>query len=86
MIFYSHRKYDIKNKKIDKFKSKNISKYASACLKRVKKYHLINTTYSNIALQIKLSQMRFLVNLKYDKYSADPISFEAWNELITVTI
>jgi hypothetical protein len=72
----------LKSKKIDKFKSKAIAKYASTTLKKNKKLSLISSQYSNIAHQLKLSQMRFLVNLKYDKMATDPISFDAWSELL----
>ena len=71
-------------KKVDKFKCKIIAKYASGCLKRIKKINLIPTQYKHIAIQLKISQMRFLVNLRYDKWGSDPISFEAWSELIMV--
>lgn len=73
---------ELRSRKLDKFKSKAIAKYASNCLKKNKKLYLIATKYVNIAFQLKLSQMRFLVNLKYDKMTSDPISLEAWCELL----
>lgn len=73
---------ELKHKKFDKFKAKSIAKYASTCLKRHKKLNLISTKYINIAFQLKLSQMRFLCNLKYDNTYSDPISFDAWSELV----
>ena len=69
-------------KKVDKFKPKIFARYASGCLKRCKLYHLMATDYKHIAMQLKTTHMRFLVNLKYDKYGADPISFDAWKELV----
>ena len=73
-------------KKVDKFKPKIIAKYASGCLKRIKKSNLVASTYKNIAIQLKISQMRYLVNLRYDKWGGDPISLEAWMELVLVKI
>lgn len=75
----------VQRKKIDRFKAKNIAKYASSILKRIKKINLISVRYQNIGVQLKISQMRFLVNLRYDnnnKRGSDPISFDAWIELI----
>lgn len=74
----------MQRKKVDKFKTKIIAKYASSCLKRVKKSNLIGNKYKNIGIQLKVTQMRFLINLRYDKWGGDPISFEAWIELILV--
>lgn len=73
---------NVQKKKVDKFKPKILAKYASSCLKRCQKFHLIASEYKNIEVQLKITQMRFLVNLKYDKWGGDPISFEAWQELI----
>lgn len=73
---------ELKNKKLDRFRPKAIAKYASSCLKKNKKLSLIAAKYPNISFQLKLSQMRFLCNLKYDKASSDPISFEAWCEIL----
>jgi len=84
LLLLDSRSQDHTFKKVDKFKAKIIAKYASACLKRVKKSNLIGIKYKNIALQLKISQMRFLVNLRYDKWGGDPISFEAWQELVLV--
>lgn len=73
---------NVQRKKVDKFKTKIIARYASSCLKRIKRSSLIASKYKNIAIQLKVTQMRFLINLRYDKWGSDPISFEAWIELI----
>ena len=55
---------NVKTKNINNFKSKSIAKYAISLLKKHKKQNLIQTTYLNIGRQLKLTQMRFLINLK----------------------
>jgi len=75
-FFELKRRYpDLKNKKLTNFRPKAIAKYASSTLKKHKKLSLIPEKFQNIAFQLKLSQMRFLVNLKYDKQTADPIRY-----------
>ena len=49
-------------------------------LKRGKKLSLVPVHYPNLTFACKLSQMRYIVNLKYSNF--DPISDEAWRELI----
>lgn len=42
-------------------------------------------TFVHIKTQVKLSQLRFLVYLKYDKSQGDDISDDSWIELISVS-
>ncbi len=70
---------------MDKFKQKNLAKFAVAYLKRMKKLSLLNNC-KNIKLQLKLTQLRFLVNLKYDTHNAEPISEDSWTELVLVCL
>ena len=67
-------KYDLKRS--NKFSGSHVAKTALKCLKRIKKQHLINTVYPGIVFQLKLNQLRYLINLRYSKL--EPISFEAW--------
>lgn len=69
-------------KKCHNFSGSKIAKYAVNCLRKVKKTNLINTTYPGIIFQLKLNQLRFLINNRYNQ--SDLISFEGWTELLTV--
>ena len=74
--------YELVPKKvIDKFKAKVFANYAQKALKKANKYNLIEK-YKNIKLQILLSQVRFLISSKYDKYRKNEMSEEAWMELV----
>jgi hypothetical protein len=64
------------------FKPNTIAKYAMACLKKIKKVNLIYTDFKNIETNLKVSSMNFLIDSKY-QYT-EPISEEAWKELICV--
>ena len=78
----------VRNKRLEQFKPKNIAKYGSSLLKKMKKLNLIATKYSNIGLQLKTTQMRFLLNQMYNKSGRDKqdsMSEEAWTELLVVS-
>jgi hypothetical protein len=86
IIYYLKRNFDhIPNKKLEKFKAKFISKFAIAYIKKMNRISLIDT-FVHIKIQIKLSQLRFLVYLKYDKSQGDDISDDSWIELISVSV
>jgi hypothetical protein len=65
---------------LGKFTSAKLAKYAMVHLKRGKKLALVPVHYPNLTYACKSSQMRYIVGLKYSNF--DPISDEAWRELI----
>ena len=65
---------------LNKFTSAKLAKYVMTHMKRGKKLTLVNTNYPNLAYACKLSQLRYIINLKYSNF--DPISDEAWRELL----
>lgn len=69
----------VPSKNLHKFKAKTIAAYTMKYLKKANQLALIDA-YPNIKLQVKLSQLRFLISLNYD--NSDTISQDAWNELI----
>jgi hypothetical protein len=44
---------------------------------------MIHTKFKNIAYALKLNQLMFLINLKYSSF--EPISQDAWYELVVVS-
>ena len=64
----------------NKFKGSKVAKLARKYLKKLKKENLVNTTYKGISFQLKLSQLRYLINMKYEK--KEDISIDAWLELV----
>ena len=73
---------NVPSHKSRQFKPNTLAKYALACLKKVKKVHLIYTDFKNIETNLKVSSMNFLIDSRY-QYT-EPISDDAWKELICV--